>query len=96
MILFKYGGVTLEFIGSIIKEQGVTFAVVLVKKQAIDNRFEAERLIQSLRMQVFHGMPVVLMAQNSGRIQTYGRNDIAKFLANIDPRRISWKKYRKN
>ena len=96
MILFKYGGVTLEFIGSIIKEQGVTFAVVLVKKQAIDNRFEAERLIQSLGMQVFHGMPVVLMTQNSGRIQTYGRNDIAKFLANIDPRRIPWKKYRRN
>jgi hypothetical protein len=85
--------VTLELIGSVIKEQGVTFAVVLVKKHVIDNISEADNLIQALRIQIFQGMPVVLMAENSGRIQTYGRNDIAKFLANINPRRIPWKKY---
>jgi hypothetical protein len=85
--------VTLELIGSVIKEQGITFAVVLVKKYVIDNRSEADNLIQALRIQIFQGMPVVLMAENSGRIQTYGRDDIAKFLANINPRRIPWKKY---
>lgn len=87
---------TLELIGSVIKEQGITFAVVLVKKYVIDNRSEADNLIQTLRIQIFKGMPVVLMAENSGRIQTYGRDDIAKFLANINPRRIPWKKYRIN
>ena len=90
------GGVILELIGSIIKEQGVTFAVVLVKKHVIDNRTEADRLIQGLRMQIFQGMPVVLMTRDTGRTQTYGRNDIARFLANIDPGRIPWKKYRIN
>ena len=40
----------MELIGSIIKEQGGTFAVVLVKKHVIDNRIEADRLIQGLRM----------------------------------------------
>jgi hypothetical protein len=83
-------------IGSVIKEQGVTFAVVLVKKHVIDNRIEADRLIQGLRMQIFQGMPVVLMNRDTGRTQTYGRNDIARFLANIDPGRIPWKKYRIN
>ena len=92
----QFGGVILELIGSIIKEQGVTFAVVLVKKHVIDNRIEADRLIQSLKLQIFQGMPVVLMARDTGRTQTYGRNDIARFLANIDPGRIPWKKYRIN
>ncbi len=92
----QFGGVILELIGSIIKEQGVTFAVVLVKKHVIDNRIEADRLIQGLRMQIFQGIPVVLMNRDSGRTQTYGRNDIARFLANIDPGRIPWKKYRIN
>jgi len=41
-------------------------------------------------------MPVVLMTRDTGRTQTYGRNDIARFLANIDPGRIPWKKYRIN
>jgi hypothetical protein len=31
----------LESQGSVIKEQGVTFAVVLAKRNAIDNRFKA-------------------------------------------------------
>ena len=92
----QFGGVILELIGSIIKEQGVTFAVVLVKKHVIDNRIEADRLIQGLRMQIFQGMPVVLMTRDTGRTQTYGRNDIARFLANIDPGRIPWKKYKIN
>lgn len=47
-------------------------------------------------MQIFQGMPVVLMTRDSGRTQTYGRNDIARFLANINPGRIPWKKYRIN
>ena len=87
---------TLELIGSVIKEQEVTFAVVLVKKHVMDNRIEADRLIQGLIMQIFQGMPVVLMTRDSGRTQTYGRDDIARFLANINPRRIPWKKYRIN
>ena len=36
-------------------------------------------------MQIFPSMPVVLMAENSGSLQTYGRNDIAKFLAKHRP-----------
>lgn len=89
------GGVKLEFEGSVITEQGVTFAIVVVKRHVIDNRIEADELIQSFRMRVFEGMPVILMAQDSRGIPTYyGRDDIVKFLASIHPGRIPWKKYR--
>jgi hypothetical protein len=85
----------MEFQGSVITEQGITFAIVIVKKQVIDNRIEANELIQAIRMQMFKGLPVILMAQDSKGIPTYyGRDDIARFLSNIHPSRIPWKKYR--
>lgn len=89
------GGAKLEFQGSIIREQGVTFAIVVVKRHVIDNRNEANEMIQAIGMQVFRGLPVILMAQDSRGIPTYyGRDDIVRFLANIHPGRIPWKKYR--
>jgi len=37
----------MKFQGAVIKEQGVTFAVVVVKKHVIDNHSEATKVIQS-------------------------------------------------
>ena len=39
-------------------------------------------------------IPIILMAQNNRGVPTYdGRSDIVRFLANIHPARIPWKKY---
>ncbi len=46
-----------------IREQGVTFAVVIVKKHVIDSSTEAGRAIAAFQP-VFPGVPVVLMAQD--------------------------------
>lgn len=84
----------MEIDGAIIKEQGVTFAIVIVKKFVIDNRSEADRMILSLRS-VFPGMPVVLMAiDHRGNPSYYGRSDISKFLANTPMEAIPWKRFR--
>ena len=79
--------------GAVIKEQGVTFAVVVTKKQVVDNRFEADNAIQSFS-RLFPGIPVVLMGQDSRGTPTYyGRKDIAKFMANVPIHAIPWKEY---
>ncbi len=57
--------------GAVIKEQGQTFAVVVVKRHVVQSRSEASRAISTFSP-VF-GVPVVLMAQDSrGRPTFYG------------------------
>ena len=79
--------------GAVIKEQGVTFAVVVVKPHVIRTKSIADEARAGFQRLV-PGMPIVLMAQDSRGIPTYqGRKDIVKFLASIDPSRIPWKRY---
>ena len=83
----------MTFDGAIVKEQGITFAIVVVKPHVLNNSHTANEARKSFS-QYFPGMPLILMAQNSKGVPTYqGRKDIVKFLANIDHRRIPWKKY---
>lgn len=79
--------------GAVIKEQGITFAVVVVKRDAVVNQFKVRDTMVSFSS-CFPGMPVVLMCQDHRGVATYyGRPDIAKFLARISPSRIPWKRY---
>lgn len=48
----------MTFQGAVIREQGVTFAVVMVQKHVIDSSFEAGRAIAAFQP-VFPGLPVV-------------------------------------
>jgi len=83
----------MTFNGALIKEQGVTFAVVVVKPHVLTSPTKEE--IRSSFSRYFpFGAPIILMAQNSRGIPTYhGRKDIVNFLSRIDLRRIPWKKY---
>ena len=84
---------TTKFQGAVIKEQGQTFAVVIVKKHIIENKTEAKNVIQSMQ-QFFPRLPIVLMAQDHRGVPTYyGRNDIARFLASVPLNAIPWKEY---
>jgi hypothetical protein len=83
----------MRFQGAVIKEQGVTFAVVVVKKYIIGNKLKADRAIQSFQT-VFPGIPVVLMAQDARGIPTYyGRRDIVGFMAKVPLEAVPWKEY---
>lgn len=82
-----------KFQGAVIKEQGVKFAVVIVKSHIVQIQNEARDTIKNLS-KFFPGIPVVLMAQDSRGIPTYyGRPDIAKFLSSVPIRAIPWKEY---
>ncbi|OIM97948.1 hypothetical protein BFR57_09485 [Idiomarina sp. MD25a] len=83
----------MKFQGAVIKEQGVTFAIVVVKKHILDSPHQSEEAISTF-MPLFPGMPVVLMAQGSRGIPEYrGRTDIVNFLANVHPSQIPWQEY---
>lgn len=74
--------------GAIIKEQGVTFAVMVVKPHIL-NSSEREQTVSSL--EVGMRMPVVLAAENSrGGLNYWGRRDLVDFLKNVPPHAIPW------
>lgn len=78
--------------GAVIREQGVSFAIVIVKPHVLRDRSAAAGAIQTFTP-VF-GVPVVLMAQDSrGRPTYYGRQDIAKFMSSVPLHAVHWKEY---
>lgn len=83
----------MRFQGAVIKEQGQTFAVVVVKSHVVQNRLAASDAIRAFSP-TFGGLPVVLMAQDGrGRPTYFGRPDIARFLSRTPLGAIPWKEY---
>ena len=74
------------------KEQGVTFAVVSVKQQALNpgSRDEAQASFQP----AFPGVPIVLMAQDGRGVPTYyGRPDLVRFLRSVPFQALPWREW---
>lgn len=86
----------MKFQGAVVKEQGVTFAIVIAKKHVVDSQSESANMMRSF-MPLFPGLPIVLMAQDSRGTPMYrGRQDIINFLANLHISQIPWKEYTAN
>lgn len=80
--------------GAVIKEQGVTFAIVSVKPYIL--RYTATA-VQARRnfSAFFPNMPIILMAQTpEGAPRYVGRKDIVDFLNTIRINQIPWKQYK--
>lgn len=83
----------MKFQGAVIKEQNVTFAIVVVKKFILDNPTQATNAIHGFE-KIFPGLPIVLMAQNHKGIPSYyGRKDLTNFLSKLPLSSIPWKNY---
>ncbi len=83
----------MKFQGAVIKEQGVTFGIIIVKPYVLQNQKERESVVL-LGKKAFGAMPIVLMAQNSRGVPTYwGRTDIVNFLSKIPMECIPWREY---
>ena len=79
--------------GAVINEQGVTFAVVIVKTHVLDAKSRAAEAIASFSP-LFDGIPTVLMAQDHRGTPTYyGRPDIVRFMASVPIAAVPWKEY---
>jgi hypothetical protein len=86
----------MKFQGALVKEQGVTFGVVVVKRHVLANKAECERMRRDFAP-VLGGVPIILMAQDTRGVPTYhGRPDIVEFLANVPLEAIPWKEYTLN
>jgi len=82
----------MQITGAVVREQGVTFAIVIVKQHVLQNSAEAESTISGLTP-AFR-VPVVLMAQDaSGRPTYYGRNDLAQFMSRVPLQAVRWTTY---
>ena len=83
----------MTFDGAVVTQQGVKFGIVIVKRSVLGDQAEVNRLIASFQ-QMLRVAPVVLMGQDSRGVPSYcGRDDIVRFLASIDMRRIPWRTY---
>lgn len=84
----------MQFDGALVTEQRITFAIVVVNPNVLNNSFKREEARNSFKKFFPLGVPLILMAQDSRGIPTYqGRDDIVRFLSGIDHRRIPWKRY---
>ena len=81
--------------GAILKEQGVTFAIVVVEPHVIQSQSRANDMRQSIStIADFQELPIILASQDTKGIFTYqGDGNIVKFLAAIDASMIPWKHY---
>jgi len=83
----------MQFQGAVIKEQGVIFAIVIVKPYVLNSPAEREQSRRSFS-HIFPSAEIILMAQDSRGVPTYhGRRDIVEFLSNVHISQIPWKKY---
>lgn len=79
--------------GAVIREQGVTFAVVIVKPHVVADRGASADAIASFSP-VFGGVPVVLMAQDARGRPTYvGRPDLVRFMSRVPLGAVPWREY---
>ena len=80
--------------GALVREQGVTFGIVLVNPHVAQSTFAAQRVINGGGATLFPGVPVVVMALDSQGIPTFrGRPDIVNFLVNVPVHAIPWRQY---
>jgi len=78
---------------AVVREQQTRFAVVVVKQTAMQphNCDRTQRSFQRL----FPSLPVVPMSQDHAGTPTYwGRSDISRFFASVDPARLPWREHR--
>jgi len=78
---------------ALIREQGVSFAVVAVKRHVLTATNQREALRNQMS-QIFGGAPTVVMARDAKGVPMYnGRKDLVKWLSNVYVEALPWKEY---
>lgn len=76
---------------ALVREQNVTFAVVMVKNHVLDNPTTADRMIQSVSASL--GCSLVVLMGESNRKLRGNRRDVVNFVSKVHPSRLPWKEY---
>lgn len=76
---------------ALVREQGVTFAVVMVKNHVLDNPTTADQVIQAAGASL--GCSLVVLMGESNRKLRGSRRDVVNFVSKLHPSRLPWRKY---
>lgn len=83
----------MSFDAALVREQGVTFAVVIVKGHVLNSDPSRREAMAAFGVH-FPGVPVILMTQDArGRPTYWGRRDIVQFLARVPVSALPWKRF---
>lgn len=83
----------MSFDAALVREQGVTFAVVAVKGHVVSSDSSRREAIDAFGAH-FPGVPIVLMVQDGrGRATFWGRQDIVRFLAKVPVQALPWRRF---
>lgn len=80
-----------KMIAALVKEQGVTFAVVRVKDSVVTSPAMSGEMIQ-YASQALRCPLVVLMGERSKRLQG-NRQDVVNFVSKVHPSRLPWREW---
>lgn len=84
----------MTFDGAVVKEQGVTFAIVMIEQLLLKYTNEQMEKVRNKFASYFSNIPVIFMTHNiKGRPMYHGRTDIVVLLVGMDFRKIPWKRY---
>jgi hypothetical protein len=84
-----------RFDGAVLKEQGVEFAIAVVRRGVLGD--PSGRARAQAEFEHLFGVPTVLMAQDGRGVPSYwGRRDLVRFLSAVPMEAIPWKTYRFN
>lgn len=83
----------MNFDGAVIREQGVTFAIAVVRRGVLSAPAERNKTLAYFQS-FFGGISVVLMEQDHNGVPTwYGRPDLTRFLQSVPVDTIPWQRY---
>ena len=60
----------MKFQGALVKEQGVTFGIIVVKPHVLNSPSEADSM-RTFGVRAFGPVPIILMAQNARGVPAY-------------------------
>lgn len=76
---------------AVVREQGTTFAVVLVKNHVLNSQSLAGRAMQQYGVAL--GVPrIVLMGESNQKLRG-NRRDVVNFVSRLHPSQLPWKKW---
>ena len=73
---------------ALVREQGISFAVVSVRDSVLSSGSERDQVVRAWSFEL--GVPAVLIGAQQHRL--YGRTDIVRFLGNVHPSRLPWRR----
>ena len=83
----------MSFDAAVVREQGVSFAVVVVKGHVLSSQSSREEALGTFAAK-FPGVRIVLMTQGSkGRPTFWGRSDIVRFLSKVPLSALPWRRW---